>query len=77
MEDGWASDTYYYYTDSSLSELLFGNWGRGGLIWDGVVESGCDVNGRRWHKAFFFVGTEEQYQRYGFTVGDRKVGPID
>jgi hypothetical protein len=78
IEFGWARDRYYYYSDSSLCELLATDWGRGGQIWSGVVSSNYDDKGQ-WVSAreAFFVGTEEQYKRYGFADGDRKIGPIE
>ncbi len=38
VEDGWASDHYFYYSDSgSLRELKETGWGSGGYIWAGQI----------------------------------------
>lgn len=66
LEEGWAKDEYFYYTqDGLIRELEETGWGRGGMIWG---------NGDEWQQtpsgstqvqitSYFYVGTEQEYHR--------------
>lgn len=66
LEEGWAHDEYFYYSDdgSSLRPLKSTGWGLGGTIWGNEVESqGVPGSSETSHREYFFVGSEEQYHR--------------
>lgn len=64
LEDGWAKDEYFYYSeDGSLRTLPDTGWGGGGMIWGGNTKFQLTGNGIR-PKRFsenFYVGREDQY----------------
>lgn len=64
LEDGWAADKYFYYSeDGSRRPLKDTGWGLGGMIWGSGVEFQIPLNSSRQLKEYFYVGTEEQYHR--------------
>ena len=65
LEEGWASDRYFYYSDDgSLRPLKSTGWGFGGTIWGNEVESQeAPGSSKTTRREYFFVGTEEQYHR--------------
>jgi hypothetical protein len=66
LEDGWAKEEYFYYSEhGSLRALPETNWGGGGMIWGGHTEFQLGGNGIR-PKRFsenFYVGREDQYHK--------------
>jgi hypothetical protein len=64
LEDGWAHDTYFYYSQNGqLKELRDTNWGGGGMIWGANVGGTSDGHGgMRDITEQFFVGTEQQFK---------------
>ncbi len=59
LEDGWASDEYYYYSESGpMRELKDTGWGQGGMIW----APSTTIDNKK-VRLRFYVGTEEQYHR--------------
>ena len=91
IDEGWATDEYFYYTDDTLKPLSTSGWGEGGMIWGGYVgrkesammgESSTDQipEENKTYYMGFFVGTEEQFKKCGFLKDenyDNKVGPLD
>jgi hypothetical protein len=83
MEYGWGSDEYYYYSSNTRRKLKATGWGGGGMIWgdfNGAAQSGQGADEPPYQ--FFFVGTEEQYKKYGLNMkkdelGRPQVGPMD
>jgi hypothetical protein len=83
IEYGWGNDEYYYYSSNTRQKLKATGWGSGGMIWgdfNGAAQS-AQGTAEPPHQ-FFFVGTEEQYKKYGINVekddaNHPKVGPID
>lgn len=66
LEDGWAKDEYFYYSDDgSLEALPDTGWGGGGMIWAGNVGSTQPQDGSRPTRLAesFYVGREDQYRR--------------
>ncbi len=66
LEDGWAKDEYFYYSeDGSLHPLPDTGWGGGGMIWAGNTEWQQTGNGTRptQFSEKFYVGREDQYHR--------------
>lgn len=76
-EYGWATDEYYYYSDSDRKPLKATGWGGGGMIWGGFTGS---LQGADGTYEGVFVGTEEQFKSLGVNSKDEngrpKVGPI-
>jgi hypothetical protein len=65
MENGWAKDEYFYYSQGGSTHLLpETGWGMGGLIWGNSVGGQATPDGSypREFYEFFFVGTEEQFR---------------
>ena len=64
LEDGWAHDTYLYYSATGqLSELKDTGWGGGGMIWGASVGGTSDGHGGMTDTTEqFFVGTEQQFK---------------
>jgi len=63
LEDGWAKDEYFYYSDQgSLRELRNTGWGGGGMIWAAHSEWQDTSKPARVTESFY-VGTEDQYHR--------------
>jgi len=64
MEDGWAHDTYFYYSpNGQLTELKDTNWGGGGMIWGETVGGDSDGHGGLTHiTEKLFIGTEQQFK---------------
>jgi hypothetical protein len=65
LEDGWAKDEYFYYSeDGSLRPLPDTGWGGGGMIWAENTEWQTE-NGTRPTRFSenFYVGREDQYRR--------------
>ncbi len=66
VEDGWAKDDYFYYSENgSLRELPKTGWSKGGMIWANHTEFQATQDGSmpaRFTESFY-VGTEEQYRR--------------
>ena len=66
LEDGWAKDEYFYYSeDGSLRALPNTTWGGGGMIWGGNINFQLEGNGVK-PKRFgenFYVGREDQYRK--------------
>ena len=78
IEYGVAKDEYYYYSNSNLRPLAITGWDGGGMIWAGSTGKSTDSNNVVTAiYEHFFVGTEEEYKRYGADYGDHKVGPIN
>jgi hypothetical protein len=79
LEEGYAEDKYYYYSDSGgARQPLHGSVsGGGGMIWGEVVSRVQD--GKELHE-YFFVGTEADFKDYGLKEkakdGNPMVGPI-
>jgi hypothetical protein len=77
IEYGAAGDEYYYYSDDELRPLAVTDWDGGGMIW-------AHSNGRSFDSKneetstheHFFVGTEDEYRKYGADYGDHKIGPV-
>ena len=66
LEDGWAKDEYFYYSDNdSLEALPDTGWGGGGMIWAGNVGWEQPQDGSRPMRVAqsFYVGREDQYRR--------------
>jgi hypothetical protein len=66
VEEGWAKDEYFYYSqDGSLHGLKGTGWGKGGMIWGGSNEWEQTPEGTTPNRIaqYFYVGTEEQYHR--------------
>jgi hypothetical protein len=66
LEDGWAKDEYFYYSeDGSLRALPDTAWGGGGMIWGGDIKFQLDGNGIRPTRFSenFYVGREDQYHK--------------
>ena len=62
LEEGWAKDEYFYYSDDGSTEILPDTgWGGGGMIWAGSV-SGTSPNAKQFTETFY-VGREDQYRR--------------
>jgi hypothetical protein len=71
IEDGWAKDAYFYYSERGPSvSLRDTGWGDGGMIWASEDEW-LNVDERTRVNAYFFVATEEQYRRLGLK-GERR-----
>jgi hypothetical protein len=69
MEYGWGNDEYYYYSGNTRKELKVTVWGGGGMIWgasNGAAQSAQGTDEPPYQ--LFFVGTEEQYKKYGVNV---------
>ena len=76
IEYGAAADEYYYYSDDKVRPLAVTDWDGGGMIW--AHSNGASVNSNNEETArheHFFVGTEEEFKKYGADYGDHKVGP--
>ena len=66
LEEGWAKDEYFYYSqDGSLHRLRSTGWGAGGMIWGDSAEWKQTSGGTAPAQItqYFYIGTEEQYQR--------------
>jgi hypothetical protein len=64
LEDGWASDEYFYRSaDGALKRLRETGWGKGGMIWSGTVSWQLDTSTTSPKRVTqkFYVGTEDQY----------------
>lgn len=62
LEDGWASDEYFYYSQDGGAEVLPNTgWGGGGMIWAGSVGTDPSKPGKFTQR--FYVGKEDQYRR--------------
>ncbi len=60
LEEGWAKDEYFYYSDDGTRrELKDTGWGLGGMIWAPSIE--WQGSPRKRVTGYFYVGTEEQY----------------
>jgi hypothetical protein len=83
IEYGWGSDEYYYYSATARRKLKATGWGEGGMVWgesNGAAKSAVGEDEPPYQ--IFFIGTEEQYRKYGLHVerdsADRpKIGPLD
>jgi len=70
MQDGWASDEYYYVSKKGRREIKFTGWGEGGMIWaDSMEPHGANEK--------FFVGTEQQWRKADGRPGGYSDGPLD
>jgi len=74
IEYGWATDEYYYYSNGEREVLASTGWGEGGMIW-------AQTNGTRYGpdgpvNEYFFVGTEEQYKKFGVNLKDENLDPL-
>ncbi len=73
LEDGIASDDYFYVTPKGRQVIESTGWGEGGLIWGGSTGDGSisvgDAKGTKEIQTpptlTFFVGTEKQFQNAG------------
>jgi hypothetical protein len=62
LEEGWAKDEYFYYSEDGSTEVLPDTgWGRGGMIWAASV-SGISPTAKQFTQTFY-VGREDQYHR--------------
>lgn len=62
LEEGWAKDEYFYYSEDGSTEVLPDTgWGGGGMIWAGSVSG--DSRSTKQLVETFYVGREDQYQR--------------
>jgi hypothetical protein len=62
LEEGWAKDEYFYYSEHGSTEVLSDTgWGGGGMIWAGSV-SVSSPDSKQFTQSFY-VGTEDQYRR--------------
>ncbi len=76
LEDGFASDDFFYASGTKRTRLVETGWGEGGLIHAGYTGSGGDdVDGVPAIYEGFFVGPEEQLKKHGFEMKE-KMGPI-
>jgi hypothetical protein len=76
LEEGVASDEFFYVSGTQRTKLVETGWGEGGMIHAGYAGSGGDdVDGVPAIYQGFFVGPEEQLKKYGFEMKE-KVGPI-
>ena len=65
IEYGWATDEFYYYSDTSRTRLESTGWGGGGMIWGAANGwSGFTYEERTATYQHFFVGTEDQFKMY-------------
>ena len=64
LEDGWAKDEYFYYSEDGTRALPNTGWGRSGMIWGGRTEWQLSGTGGRpaQFSETFFVGREDQYR---------------
>lgn len=81
IEYGVAVDEFFYYSDNTRRQIKESGWGEGGMIWGAYNGKKTDGTGRL-IKSYegFFVGTEEEFNRYGGikdSSGDPKIGPIN
>jgi hypothetical protein len=65
LEYGSASDEYYYYSGDSRRKLRATGWGEGGMIWGEYNGSSGNSPERTNVHEGFFVGTEEEFNKYG------------
>lgn len=81
IEYGWSKDQYYYYLDGNRQELLQTTWGKGGLIWGGTTGwSGKNYDERTDVVQEFFVGTEDEFNKFGPEKDsnlNKKIGNIE
>lgn len=79
IEYGTASDEYYYYSDNTRRRLESTGWGGGGMIWGGSIGSTQGADEPPYE--YLFVGTEEEFKKYGDRNRDDnfhpKIGPVD
>jgi len=67
IEDGWAQDEYFYYSEAgNLRQLRATGWGEGGMIWGNRLEQ---RQGSRNRIEFFYVGSEQDFRRNSGTPG--------
>ncbi len=60
LEEGWAKDEYFYYSEDGSTEVLpHTGWGGGGMIWAGSM-TGNSPSARQFTESFY-VGREDQY----------------
>jgi len=81
LEYGWGKDQDYYYTDTSLRLLESTNFGEQGWVWAEGTTYLNDGKGNETEKySRMFVGTREQFDKYGFkhtdAEGELIFGPI-
>jgi len=73
LEEGWANDEYFYYSEDGSTEVLPDTgWGGGGMIWAGSVSN--DSSNARQFVQSFYVGKEDQYRH---NVSQRTMQPPD
>jgi len=61
LEEGWATDTYFF-VGQSRTPIRNTGWGGGGLIWGGS-RGECEVTGKPAHSyESFFVGSEDEFK---------------
>jgi hypothetical protein len=66
IEYGWSKDEYFYYSGDARRKLVGTGWGESGMIWAGATGwSGNNFEERTDVREVFFVGTEEEYRKYG------------
>lgn len=76
LEEGFASDDFFYVSSQKRTRLVETGWGEGEMIHAGYTGSGGDdVDGAPAIYEGFFVGPEEQLKKYGFEMKER-VWPI-
>lgn len=61
---GVALDEYYYDIGNDLRKLPHTGFGKGGMIWAGFNGSRTEGQTTQIYE-YFFVGTEEQFERFG------------
>jgi hypothetical protein len=80
IEFGWATDEFYYYNGDNRRQIKETGWGKGGMIWGPATGSKEIPKQEPTRYEQFFVGTEEQFKKYGGRKdndGAPKIGPID
>lgn len=78
VEYGAAADEYYYYSDGNVRTLAVTDWDGGGMIWAHSNGGGFDSKDKETSThEHFFVGTEDEYKKYGADYGDHRIGPVE
>lgn len=73
-EEGWAKDEYYYYSDDRRRQLPHEIDNE--MIWGHIIGGKTSRGQEPTKYEEFFVGTEEEYQKYGVKHKDSELNPI-
>jgi hypothetical protein len=64
LEEGWAEDEYFYYSNSDhLDRLKETGWGAGGMVWGGQVGRSVGMAYSDEVSQRIYIGSEDQYRR--------------